>query len=116
MRDEGRATLVDGATQIAPGIEVIPVGGHTPGQVVVQVATESGQAVLASDAVHFYEEVELDRPFTYLTDLTGTYRAYDLLREMTQAPGSALVAGHDADVMTRFPLLPGAGEQVVRVG
>ncbi|MEV0161849.1 N-acyl homoserine lactonase family protein [Nonomuraea fuscirosea] len=116
VRDEGRATLIDGATQIAPGIEVIPVGGHTPGQVVVQVATESGQAVLASDAVHFYEEVVLDRPFTYLTDLTGTYRAYDLLREMTQAPGSALVAGHDAGVMTRFPLLPGAGEQVVRVG
>jgi glyoxylase-like metal-dependent hydrolase (beta-lactamase superfamily II) len=116
VRDQGRATFVGGTTQLAPGIEVITVGGHTPGQLVVRVATATGQAVLASDAVHFYEEVELDRPFTYLTDLEGTYRAYDLLRELTDEPGAVLVAGHDADVMRRFPRLPGSTEEVVRVG
>ncbi len=116
VREQGRATLVERATLVAPGVEVIPVGGHTPGQLVVRVATETGHVVLASDAAHFYEEVELDRPFTYLTDLTDTYRAYETLREMTSEPGEVLVAGHDADVMRRFPPLLGAGGQVVRVG
>ena len=116
VREQGRATLVEGVAQVAPGIEAITVGGHTPGQLVVRVATETGHAVLASDAAHFYEEVELDRPFTYLTDLTDTYRAYEQLREMTGEPGEVLVAGHDADVMRRFPAVPGGDGQVVRVG
>jgi len=113
---EGRITFVERSTQVAPGVEVIPVGGHTPGQLVVRVATATGHAVLASDAAHFYEEVELDRPFTYITDLEDTYRAYELLREMTAELGEVLVAGHDRDVMRRFPPLPGAGDQVVRIG
>ncbi len=107
IRDQGRATFVDRATTVAPGIEVIPVGGHTPGQLVVSVATEAGRAVLTSDAAHFYEEIELDRPFAYLTDLVGVYRAYGLLREMAAEPGLVLVAGHDPDVMCRFPVLDG---------
>ncbi|GAA0419697.1 MBL fold metallo-hydrolase [Acrocarpospora corrugata] len=115
IRDQGRATFVDRAVTVAPGIEVVPVGGHTPGQLVVLVAVEGGQAILTSDAAHFYEEIELDRPFTYLTDLADTYRAYELLREMAADPGRVLVAGHDPDVLRRFPLLDGAGGQVARV-
>ncbi|GIH24132.1 MBL fold metallo-hydrolase [Acrocarpospora phusangensis] len=107
LRDEGRATFADGPLTIAPGIEVIPVGGHTPGQLVVVVSTESGRAVLTSDAAHFYEEIERDRPFVWLTDLAGTYRAYEVLRELGEAPGSVIVAGHDPDVVRRFPLLDG---------
>ncbi|GAA1010071.1 MBL fold metallo-hydrolase [Acrocarpospora pleiomorpha] len=103
IRDQGRATFVDRQTTVAPGIEVIPVGGHTPGQLIVLIATETGQAVLTSDAAHYYEEIELDRPFTWLTDLEGTYRAYELLRELAAEPGRVLVAGHDPDVMRRFP-------------
>ncbi len=115
IRDQGRATFVDRTTTVAPGIEVIPVGGHTPGQLVVSIATATGKAVLASDAAHFYEEVELDRPFAYLTDLIGVYRAYSLLREMSAEPGLVLVPGHDPDVMRRFPVLDGSGGLAVRI-
>ncbi|MEV0385717.1 N-acyl homoserine lactonase family protein [Nonomuraea sp. NPDC050643] len=115
IRDQGRATFVARPTTVAPGVEVIPVGGHTPGQLVVRVATRTGHAVLTSDAAHFYEEFERDRPFTWLTDLEGTYRAYELLRELDSEPGHVLVAGHDPDVMRRFPLLDGGGDLVARV-
>ncbi|MBO3747367.1 N-acyl homoserine lactonase family protein [Streptosporangiaceae bacterium NEAU-GS5] len=115
VRDEGRAGFVDAATTVAPGIEVIPVGGHTPGQLVVSVATATGRAVLTSDAAHFYEEIELDRPFAYLTDLVGVYRAYELLREMATEPGLVLVPGHDPDVMRRFPTLDGHDGLVARI-
>ena len=37
----------------------------------------SGDVVLASDAVHFYEELELERPFAVMHDLEQMYVAYD---------------------------------------
>jgi glyoxylase-like metal-dependent hydrolase (beta-lactamase superfamily II) len=113
---QGRLRLVDGALDLAPGIELVVVGGHTPGQMVARV----GSTVLAADAVHLYEELERDRPFLIVADLPDMYRGFDVLREMCEEPGSALVAGHDADVRRRFPdrvegLPAGLGELVVRL-
>jgi hypothetical protein len=67
--------------------------------------------VLASDAVHFYEEVERDRPFAIVADVPAMYRAYDLLASLASEPGTRLVAGHDPLVRTRFAPHP-AGPDV----
>jgi glyoxylase-like metal-dependent hydrolase (beta-lactamase superfamily II) len=99
-----RLRLVEHTLDLAPGIELVVVGGHTPGQLVVQVAAPGGGAViLAADALHFYEELTADRPFFVVADLREMYQAYDLLAEMTQDPGRLLVAGHDPEVERRFP-------------
>jgi glyoxylase-like metal-dependent hydrolase (beta-lactamase superfamily II) len=82
---------------------------------VVSVATESGSVVLASDAMHYYEEVERDRPFAIVADLEGMYRSFDALREMRSQPGCVLVAGHDPAVMTRFPTVVGQDGLAVRL-
>src|SRR5882757_5610771 len=101
---EGRLRLVEGTHDLAPGFELVVVGGHTLGQLVAQVATpDGGAAVLAADALHFYEELERDRPFFVVADLLEMYRGFDLLREMTEDTGRVLVAGHDAQVGKRFP-------------
>ena len=63
---------------------------------------DGGTAVLASDALHFYEEVERDRPFAILADLPAMYRAYDTLAQLAAQPGTHLVAGHDPEVRARF--------------
>ena len=118
---QGRLRLVDGTLDLAPGFELVVVGGHTPGQLVAQVASPDGGAVvLTADAVHFYEELERDRPFFLVADLVEMYRGYDLLREMTADPGRRLVPGHDAAVGERFPdrltgLPDDLGDLVVRV-
>ena len=65
-------------------------------------APGGGTAVLASDALHFYEEVERDRPFAILADLPAMYRAYDTLAQLASQPGTHLVAGHDPAVRDRF--------------
>jgi glyoxylase-like metal-dependent hydrolase (beta-lactamase superfamily II) len=119
--EQGRLRLVDGTCDLAPGIELVVVGGHTPGQLVAQVATGEREAVvLAADALHFYEELERDRPFFVVADLADMYRGFDVLREMCEDSGRLLVAGHDADVGRRFPdrvggLPAGLGNLVVRV-
>jgi glyoxylase-like metal-dependent hydrolase (beta-lactamase superfamily II) len=102
-RGNGTLSVFTGQSTLAPGIELIEVGGHTPGQLVVTVAAADGDtAVLASDALHFYEEVERDRPFAILADLPAMYRAYDTLAQLASQPGTQLVAGHDPAVRDRF--------------
>jgi len=39
-------TVVDGHHEVAPGIEIIPAPGHTPGTVAVSVNTEKGKAII----------------------------------------------------------------------
>jgi glyoxylase-like metal-dependent hydrolase (beta-lactamase superfamily II) len=100
----GAVTLLDRETEVAPGVTVSEVGGHSPGQTIVFIEGEQGLIVLASDAVHFYEEVERDRTCGVLVNLELVYRAYDIIRAGIRA-GGRLVAGHDPLVMDRFPRL-----------
>ena len=108
-RAEDRVTLFTGGYPLAPGIELTEVGGHTPGQLIATVTTPAGTTVLASDALHFYEEVERDRPFAILADLPAMYRAYDTLAQLAAQPNTRLVAGHDPLVRARFAEYGAAG-------
>jgi glyoxylase-like metal-dependent hydrolase (beta-lactamase superfamily II) len=101
-RADGRLTLISDLHVAAPGVGLVEVGGHTPGELIVTVAAGGGIVVLASDALHFYEEVERDRPFAILADLPGMYETYDLLARLATDPGTWLVAGHDPAVRDRF--------------
>ncbi len=114
IREQGRVTLIEGTHSPAPGVELVEVGGHTPGLLVALVNTAHGRVILASDAVHYYEELERDRPFSVVADLPQMYRAFDQLNEMSAEPGAQVVAGHDPEVMTRFPARHSGGE-VVRI-
>jgi glyoxylase-like metal-dependent hydrolase (beta-lactamase superfamily II) len=52
-REQGRVTLFSGELTLAPGVELIEVGGHTPGQLIVVAATsEATTPVVAADAQH----------------------------------------------------------------
>jgi glyoxylase-like metal-dependent hydrolase (beta-lactamase superfamily II) len=100
---QGRLYLTDEPSEeIFPGVRLTKLPGHTPGQLVTEVTTGAGQIVLASDAIHFYDEMELDRPFSIFTELEGMYRTYETLRNLAARPGTTVVAGHDPAVMTQF--------------
>jgi glyoxylase-like metal-dependent hydrolase (beta-lactamase superfamily II) len=101
--------------EVAPGVEVIEVGGHTPGQLIVIVRTSDGFAVLASDALHYYEEMALDRPFTHVADLPAMFTGFEVLRSLSRDESRYLVAGHDPEVMERFPAVDGM-PLAVRIG
>jgi glyoxylase-like metal-dependent hydrolase (beta-lactamase superfamily II) len=101
---DGRVRFVDDELTVAPGIEAIRVGGHSPGQLVVLVGARGGDVLLASDAVHYEEELETERPFAVLADLAEVYRAYDTVRELVAA-GARLVPGHDPLVAEQHPAL-----------
>jgi len=95
----GRIEFVDGRATLPGGVDLVEVGGHTPGQLIVLV----GDVVLASDALHYYEELDRDRPFVHVADLPAMYVGFQLLRELDGT--HRLVAGHDPEVMRRFPVV-----------
>jgi glyoxylase-like metal-dependent hydrolase (beta-lactamase superfamily II) len=102
-RHEGRLSLTSGTEEILDGITAISVGGHSPGQQVTVVDGTHGPVVLASDAVHFYEELELSRPFSAIYDLPAMHAAYELCRSLVADRGASLVPGHDPATLHRFP-------------
>jgi glyoxylase-like metal-dependent hydrolase (beta-lactamase superfamily II) len=113
LRAAGRLTLLPAPAgtaasvvhSVAGGVGVLEVGGHTPGELVVLARTTDGEAVLASDALHYYDEARLDRPFAHVADLPAMYQGFELLRGLAAGPARFLVAGHDPEVMRRFPPL-----------
>lgn len=103
----GKLTLTDGDYDLVPGIRILEVGGHTAGELIVIVSTAIGNVILASDAIHYYEELELDRPFVELDDLPDVFTTFDTVRALV-GNGATLIPGHDPEVMRRFPAVPGA--------
>ena len=114
LRVRGQLSMVQGTHTVAPGIELIEVGGHTPGQAIVLIETAAGRVLLASDAVHYYEEIERDRPFSIVADLPAMYAAFDTVRQIARDPHTKIVAGHDPEVLSRFPGRAGS-EDVIRL-
>lgn len=110
-RERGAVTVVGPEHELAEGIVLQRLGGHTPGQQIVRLEAGGGEVVLASDTIHFYLELERDWPFAIHHDLEAMYRAYDTLRALGDG-GATIVPGHDPAVMERFDSI---GEFAVRL-
>lgn len=98
----GRVRFHDGASEIAPGITVHHVGGHSKGLQVVRVWTRRGWLVLASDASHFYANMEQGRAYPILHSLADTLEGYDRLYELASNRAN-VIPGHDPIVVKRYP-------------
>ena len=66
--------------------------------------------------MHFYEELELERPFAVMHDLEQMYVAYEVLKGLA-LEGAEVVPGHDPDVARRYPQIGTAGAaSAARIG
>jgi glyoxylase-like metal-dependent hydrolase (beta-lactamase superfamily II) len=118
----GRVIFHQGDDEIAPGISIHHVGGHTPGMQIVRVSTARGKVVLASDAMHYYENLTAENPFPVLVSTIDYIEALRTVVRLADGPDH-IIPGHDPLVLSRFPAacpdLPGvaalhlepAGEQ-----
>jgi len=106
---DGRVQFHDGTEQIAPGITVHRIGGHTKGLQAVRVRTERGWVVLASDASHFYAHMEQRRAFPILYNLAELLEGYDTLRGLASS-NEHVIPGHDPLVIDRYPAASDATE------
>ena len=94
--------LLDGDEELAPGLSLHLLGGHTGGNQVVRVHTARGWIVLASDASHFYENIETDRPFAIAYEPERVLAGYRRMYELADSRAH-VIPGHDPLVMERYP-------------
>lgn len=109
-----RLSFVDGDDEVAPGVSVHLVGGHSAGLQAIRVETRSGPVVLATDAAHFYANLDNDAPFAIMHDLAGMYGAFDRLRKLAGRRG-IVVPGHDPLILQRFEPVRGAEGIAARI-
>ena len=98
----GRVRFHEGDAELCPGVSLHLIGGHTMGLQVVRVATRRGAVVLASDASHFYANMEQQRPFPIVWSVPDMVHGYRRLRELAHSPGH-IIPGHDPLVLERYP-------------
>ena len=98
----GRVVLLDGEAELAPGFSIHLVGGHTGGNQVARMRTARGWVVLASDAAHYYDQIEEGQLFSVVFDVGAMLRGYETMRGLADSEAH-IVPGHDPRVMERYP-------------
>ncbi|HQP66955.1 MAG TPA: N-acyl homoserine lactonase family protein [Quisquiliibacterium sp.] len=101
-----RVSFHNGDATIAPGVELLLIGGHTMGLQSVRVHTRRGWVVLASDASHYYENMERQKPFPIVYNVAAMLDGHRRLHALADSPDH-VVPGHDPEVLRRYPNLPG---------
>jgi glyoxylase-like metal-dependent hydrolase (beta-lactamase superfamily II) len=109
---EDRVQFHDGTEEIVPGVTVHLVGGHTMGIQVVRVRTNRGWVVLASDASHFYANIEQNRPFPIAYSIAEMLEGFAIVRRLASSP-QHIIPGHDPLVLRRYPAAQAGLENVV---
>jgi glyoxylase-like metal-dependent hydrolase (beta-lactamase superfamily II) len=105
---DGRAILFEDQIEVADGISVVRIGGHTPGQSVVVTRTSDGPVLLASDALHYYEEYDKEMPFVSVASLIDMYAGFATIKAMVaQGQVAQVVCGHDPSTLDRFTRIDG---------
>lgn len=101
----GKLVFHDGEAQVADGVTVHCIGGHSRGLQCVRVRTGAGWLVLASDAAHYYENVFARKPFPIVVDLQNMLEGFDTLERLA-SERALIVPGHDPLVCDLFPSGP----------
>lgn len=103
----GKVAFHQGEAQIAEGVTVHHIGGHTAGLQCVRVRTQAGWMVLASDAAHFYENLFARKIFPIRSDEGEVLAGYDTMLSLASTP-NLIVPGHDPVVRSIYPSGPAA--------
>ena len=98
----GKLVFHDGDAEVADGVTVHCIGGHSRGLQCVRVRTQAGWLVLASDAAHYYENVFARKPFPIVVDMQNMLDGFETLERLASAPG-LIIPGHDPLVRAHFP-------------
>jgi glyoxylase-like metal-dependent hydrolase (beta-lactamase superfamily II) len=97
-----RAIFHDGDVELAPGLTLYRVGGHSAGLQIVRVWTKRGWVVVASDAAHLYANFEQRRPFPIVYNIAEMLEGFEMLYQLADSPDH-IVPGHDPLVMNKYP-------------
>ena len=112
INTEGRVRFVNGDDQeIIPGIRCYTGGRHTHASQYVGVRTSGGTAVITSDNMYLYENLEKRAPIAQTLDAASNLNAHERIRTLA-SDAALIVPGHDPAVFERFTRI---ADGIVRV-
>ena len=91
---DDRLVFHDEDADIAPGITLHRLPGHTAGLQVVRVPTRRGFVVLASDASHFYENFARRSPYPICYSESDMVKSFERLEQLADSEDH-IIPGHD---------------------
>ncbi|HEX6976521.1 MAG TPA: N-acyl homoserine lactonase family protein [Vicinamibacterales bacterium] len=107
-----RLRFVEGdAQEPIPGLRCYTGGRHTWASQYVSAVTAGGTAVLTSDNVYLYENLEKHAAIAQTLDAASNLQAQDRIRTLASKP-ELIVPGHDPAVFERYPRV---ADGVVRI-
>ncbi len=101
-----RVDWVNGDAEIAPGVRVHHLPGHSLGLQAVSAETKVGRVCLASDVAHFYDNIAYGQPFPVTANVAGQLDGQDAVRKLAARP-DLLIPGHDSRVNDLYESIPG---------
>jgi glyoxylase-like metal-dependent hydrolase (beta-lactamase superfamily II) len=108
LNTQNQVNLVDGDDrEIIDGIRVYTGGRHTFASQYVSVRMATGIAVIASDNMYLYENLEKRASIAQTFDADSNLKAQDRMKQIASRP-DLVVPGHDPLVFVKFPK-PGNG-------
>jgi glyoxylase-like metal-dependent hydrolase (beta-lactamase superfamily II) len=78
------------------------VGGHSDGLQVVKVETARGAVVLASDAAHYYANLQKRSPFPIVYNIGDMATGWEIVERLAGHP-DRYIPGHDPLVAEIYP-------------
>ncbi len=95
-----RVEVLDGESELFPGIRTVFTGGHTPAHQMVYVEVPSGTAIITGDAAYIASiNVKQQVPFGYFINL---YEVMAGLRRIAR-DGKHVLPTHDIEVYKLYP-------------
>jgi N-acyl homoserine lactone hydrolase len=95
-----RIKALEGETEVVPGINIVPLPGHTPGSQGVVVETAKGSWVIAGDTIPLYENWDKDQVLKRIPG--GIYQnLYDYFDTLNRLGiyGDCILPGHEGKVL-----------------
>jgi glyoxylase-like metal-dependent hydrolase (beta-lactamase superfamily II) len=111
----GRVMFHDGTAEIAPGITVHHIGGHSKGLMSVRVKTRRGYVMVTSDAIHLYRHIDEGKVFPITFCVGDALEGYEKIKRLATSRRH-IVPGHDPLVLDQYPAAkPGLENWVVKL-
>lgn len=98
----GRVWFHNQDQELAPGIHLHRIGGHSDGLQILRVRTERGWVVLASDATHYYANLGRGLPYPVVFNVGDMMEGFRTVRRLADGP-THIIPGHDPQVLSLFP-------------
>lgn len=102
LEGSDRLVLLEGDSEIVPGVECLLSPGHTVALQTVAVETVRGTAIVGSDSAHLFRNFSEDWPSAIITNLVEWLKTYDRLKAKVSSL-ELLFPGHDPLLTESFP-------------